>query len=183
MRDHRVALRLVVVTCAVVLAGCTSSSPTVAASSAPPAPPASSAAPTSTDSASSVPGTNPGSALCLQIAAEKTQVSQLSSTLGTAFASQDLATVKSTLKTYFAAVAQVMGQVEASMSSAPANVQAALVTVNGFFTQLQSAVDGAKSMQELQTSITSIGNTKQMAAAGKVLAAYTTSQCGTQPTP
>lgn len=180
MRDHRIALRLVVVTCAVLLAGCKSSSSTVAASSAPPA---SSAAPSSTESASSVPGANPGSALCLQIAAEKAKVSQLSTTLGTAFASQDLATVKSTLKTYFAAVAQVMGEVESSMSSAPANVQAALVTVNGFFTQLQSAVDSAKSMQELQTSITGIGNTKQMAAASKTLAAYTTSQCGSQPTP
>lgn len=180
MRDHRIALRLVVAACAVLLAGCSSTSSTVAASSGPPA---SSAPPASTAPASNEPGSNPGSALCVQIAAEKTKVSQLSSTLGTAFASQDLATVKSTLKTYFAAVAQVMGQVEASMSSAPANVQAALVTVNGFFTQLQSAVDSAKSMQELQTSITSIGNTKQMAAASKTLAAYTTAQCGTQPTP
>lgn len=184
MRSHRALLGAIVVSSAMVLAACTSSSssPTNAAppSATAPAPTGS----TSTGTTSTgTQGANPGSDFCTLLKAEKAKAAKLGTTIGTAFASNDFATTKKTLTAYFAAVGQALAQVEASMSSAPANVQAALQTVNVFFSQLQSSVASASSLTELQTNISAAANTANLKQAGATLKAYTTSQCGTPSSP
>jgi prophage DNA circulation protein len=125
-------------------------------------------------------GANPGGDFCTLLKAEKVKAAKLSSTISTAFATNDFATTKKALTAYFDALAQDLAQVEASMTDAPADVQAAVQTVNQFFTQLQSSLANASSLTDLQTSFTANLDTAALKSAGKVLSAYTTSQCGTQ---
>ena len=126
---------------------------------------------------------NPGSDFCTLLKAEKAKAAQLGKNLGTAFASSDFATTKKNLTAYLAAVAQSVGQVEASMGDAPANVQAALQTLNQFFAGLQSAVSSSSTLTELSTKMNAAVSTAKLKQAGAVLKAYTTSQCGTQSSP
>lgn len=173
MRSHRAWLGAIVVSTTMVLAACSSSpssSSTVAAAS-------SAAAPTTSPS-TATQGANPGGDFCTLLKAEKAKVNKLGKTMGTAFASQDFASTKKMLTTYFAAVAQSLAEVEASMSSAPADVQAALQTINDYFSQLQSALASASTLTELETSLSAQTNTAEINAAGATLKAYSTSQCG-----
>jgi len=131
-------------------------------------------APVSTDTG----GANPTGDFCTELVTEKAKLSQLGSTVGAAVASKDIATIKSTLGSYFTQVEQVMANVEASMASAPANVQAALQTVNTAFGQMQSAIANATSVQGLDASMVAFGRQPQLKAASKTLTSYTKSQCG-----
>jgi len=174
MSRHRGWLGAIVIWGTLGLAACSSSSSstTAAAGSSVPAP---TGAPTSVTQ-----GVNPGGDFCTLLKAEKAKAAKLSSTIGAAVASNDFATTKKTLTDYFNAIGQDLAAVEASMTDAPADVQAAVQTVNQYFAQLQSALASASSMQDLATSFTASANTAAMKAAGKTLKAYTTSQCGTQ---
>jgi len=182
MGRQREWLGAFVVAGALVLAACSSGSSTNAVASSGPALP--SAAATSPP-ATTTQGVNPGGDFCTGLKAEKANLDKLSKTLGTAIASKDYATTKQTLQTYFGATMQAIAQVEALMSDAPANVKAALNTVNQYISQFQSAIASSTSLQQLGTSMAALGNTSQLKGAGKVLSAYTKAQCGdiASPTP
>jgi hypothetical protein len=180
MSNRRAWLGTIVVVSALVLAACSKSSTPGATSTG--------GAPVSVPA--SVPGSvaqavNPGSDFCTELKTENAKAAALGKTFGSALASKDFATTKQTLAAYFGAVSQSLAQVEASMSSAPANVQAALGVVNQFFGKVQSAVASANSMKELETSMTNVSNTAQLKVAGATLSAYSKSQCGdlSSPTP
>jgi hypothetical protein len=176
MSNRRAWLGTMVVPCALALAACSSGSSTSAASSN---------TPPSSVSATTPQGANPGSGFCSELNAENAKLGHLGQTFSAAVASHNLASIKQTLGTYLTSAADAMVKVEASMSSAPANVQAALATVNQFFSQLRSAVANASTLKQLETSLGAAGNPAQLQAAGKTLDAYTTSQCGdlTSPSP
>lgn len=162
-----------------VLAACSKSQ------SAASSPQSSSGAPpgSSPSSGSPVQGVNPGGDFCVQLKAERAKDAQLGKEFATALTTPDLASIKQSFDALFAAEAQSMARVEATMSSAPANVQAALQVVNRFFAQLKSTVDSATSLPQLEASMTQFANTKQFSAAGKVLAAYAKAQCGSTASP
>ena len=174
MRSRWAWLGAIVVSSSMALAACSSSSsPSTTTAPGTPAP--------ASASSTAPQGANPASDFCLKLRSENAKFAQLSKTLGTAFASQDFAATKQTLTTYFDAVGQALADLESSMISAPADVQAALQTVNQYFTKLQSALAGATSLQELGTAFGSVGSTPQLKAAGATLKAYGTAQCGVLP--
>jgi hypothetical protein len=176
MRSGTAWLAAIVFSGAMVLSACNSSSTPDTSS------PAAGTGAT-TPAATSNPGANPTSDFCTQLKTENAKFAQLGKTFGAAIASHDFATTKQTLATYFSAVAQAMSEVEASMSSAPADVQAALQTVNQYFSQLQSEIANASSLKQLETSLAAQGNSAQLKAAGATLSAYSKSQCGDLSTP
>jgi hypothetical protein len=178
MRTRRAWLAAIVVSSVVALAACSSSasSPTTVAGGT--NAPGSATASSTTEPSTPVQGANPGGDFCKLLKAEKTKVSQLSKTLGTALGSNNFASTKKTLTTYFDAVAQALSEVEASMGDAPADVQAALQTVNQYFAQLRSGVTSASSLTDLGTNLSSQMNSNELKKAGETLGAYTVSQCG-----
>jgi hypothetical protein len=175
MWKRRAGLGISMVVAAVSLAACSKSTPTNAASS----PPSIAA----TESQTPAPGVNAGGSFCTTLKAEKAKEQQLGKEFASTATTPDLATIKQNFDRLFAAEAQSMARVEAAMTSAPANVQAAVQVVNQYVSQLKSTIDNATSLQQLGASLSQLSSTKQFAAAGKVLAAYTTSQCGSSPSP
>jgi hypothetical protein len=175
MSRYREWLGTIVVSSAMLLAACSSSSSSSTTA-------AGTNVPAATSAPSSVTqGVNPGGDFCTLLKAEKAKAAKLSSTIGAAVATNDFATTKKNLTDYFNALGQDLAQIEASMTDAPADVQAAVQTVNQYFTQLQTALANASSLQDLETSFNaSTTDTSAIKAAGKTLKAYVTAQCGTQ---
>jgi hypothetical protein len=169
---------------AVSLASCKSHS-TASVASGPASSPASSPAGSTGGTASQTPapGSNPLSSFCTQLQAERAKSAQLGKQFASAVTTPDLASIKKNFDAFFATEAQSIARVEATMTSAPADVQAALKVVNQFFLQLKSTIDNATSLQQFETSMRQYAHAKQLAAAGKVLANYTRSQCGTPASP
>ena len=184
MSRRAARLAVVVVVGSMVLAACSSGGSTTSAASSPASPSGVGGVATSPPAtATTGPGANPGSDYCTGLASEKTAMSKLSQTIGTAVASQDFATTKTTLATFFSTTAQALAQVETSMTGAPANVQAALGVVNQFFTHLQSAIASSTSLKQLGLAFEDQANSAQLRAATKVLDDYTKAQCGASASP
>jgi hypothetical protein len=179
MNNRWVRLVAVAVLGSLVLAACSKSSAPAASAGA-----AVSTIPTAPPS-TGTQGSNPLSGFCTELKAENTKASALGSTFGAAVASHNLTKMKQALGTFFTNLSQELAAVEAQMASAPSNVQAALKVVNQFFTQLQSEVANASSLQGLEASMAASGNSPALKAAGKTLDDYGKSQCGdiSSPTP
>ena len=174
MSGRRVWLGTIVVSVALVLSACSKSS----------TPAASTALGSSGAPAPSLQGVNPGGGFCSELKTENAKSAQFSKTFGTAAASQNITSIKQTLGTYFTQAEGEIARVEATMTSAPANVQAALTTINHYFSQLQSAISSATSMQQLEASMASLGkDAASLKGAAETLKAYATSQCGSVASP
>jgi hypothetical protein len=74
------------------------------------------------------------------------------------------------------------GPAESALSSAPANVQAAMMGLFGFVTSYKTAIANSTSITQLETSIVSLAGTSQVEADSLTLANYVTAQCGTTTT-
>ena len=99
-------------------------------------------------------------------------------TLAKAYATGKFSSIKQELESFWAAAVQGLAKVESTMTSAPANVQAALTTVNKAYAQFQSAVANSTSEAQLAVSMGAVGNNLQMRQADQTLTAYGKSQCG-----
>jgi len=175
MRTVRVGVWLVLGTLALV--GCSKSGSSAAS---PPSSPQGSTAPASASASpsGSTAGANPTGDFCTELKAQQAKFTQMNQEFATAFQS-GLASYQKQFDTLFAAMAESIARVEATMTSAPAKVRAAVQVMNDFLGKLKTAVDGATSMNELGTSMNQLVSDKTFAAAGRVLRAYTKSQCGT----
>lgn len=176
MRTVRVGAWLVLG--AVALTACSKSGSSAAS---PPANDQGSTAP-ATASASpsgSTTGANPTGDFCTELKAQQAGLAQMNQQFATMSQSPDLAAIHKQFDTLFAAMTESIGRVEATMTSAPAKVRAAVQVMNEFLGKLKTAIDGATSMNELGTSMNQVIRDKKVAAASRVLQAYTKSQCGT----
>lgn len=184
MDRRRAWLGAIVVAGSMVLAACSSGSSTTSAASSS-APPSTGAGATTSPPATTGPGANPGGSYCTALKTEKADVSKMGQEIGTAIASKDFATTKTTLATFFSTTAQALVQVEATMTGAPADVRSELGVVNRYFSQLQSTIGSATSMKQLGLAMANQADSAQLKTAGQVLDAYTKAQCGdlASPTP
>jgi hypothetical protein len=179
MIKHPTMVGIALIAGALALTACGSSSPTAAAGSAA----ASTTAPaTSASPTAPVTGSNSNGNFCTEMKQTQTNAASIASTFATSFRAGKFSAIKQTLHLFFQTVEAKLAQVEGTMTSAPANVQAALTTINGLYTQLSSAVDHSTSLAGLSAAIVPIGKNTQIRAATNVLAAYALSQCGSLPT-
>ena len=123
------------------------------------------------------PGSNPTSDFCVALKAEQAKLNALTSKFTASLATPDIATVKKNLTDYMAAVTQAAAEVESTMTSAPADVQAALQVFNDYLTQLPDKIKGATNLPSLAAVFKGL-DTAQMKAAAKTLSNYGKSQCG-----
>ncbi len=108
-----------------------------------------------------------------------------SSGLGTALqkamenAGSGFAGVQQAFITYFNTVEKYEAPFEAELRSAPANVQAAGKGIFAFFNTLKSDVANATSLEQLGTSMESLGTNSAVRSDAQTLANYFGSICGT----
>jgi hypothetical protein len=108
-----------------------------------------------------------------------------SSGLGTALekamasAGSGFAGVQQAFITYFNTVEKYEAPFEAELRSAPANVQAAGKGIFAFFNTLKSDVANATSLEQLGTSMESLGTNSAVQSDAQTLANYFGSICGT----
>jgi hypothetical protein len=74
------------------------------------------------------------------------------------------------------------GPAESALSSAPANVQAAMKGLFAFITNYKTAIANSTSITQLATSIASSANTSGVEQDSLTLANYVRTQCGTTTT-
>jgi ABC-type phosphate/phosphonate transport system substrate-binding protein len=174
MRRRVVPVVAVVLAGSLILAGCSKSSSS--ASGAPSVSVSVPALPT-TEPSTSLPGSNPTSDFCTALKTEQAKLKALNTSFAGSIASTDIATIKKNLTDYMAAVTQAAARVETTMTSAPADVQAALQVFNAFLTELPAKIKGATSLPSLAAVFKGM-DTAQMKAAAKTLSDYGKSQCG-----
>lgn len=131
-------------------------------------------------------GLNPGSKLCATLSDAQSS----SGNVGTAIeksieqgmASGNYAAVKQAMLSDINLSLKEEGPAESALSSAPANVQAAMKGLFGFVTSYKTAIANSTSITQLETSIVSLAGTSQVEADSLTLANYVTAQCGTTTT-
>jgi hypothetical protein len=107
-----------------------------------------------------------------------------SSGLGTALekamtsAGSGFAGVKQAFITYFNTVQKYEAPFESELSSAPANVQAAGKGIFAFFNTLKTDVANSTSLEQLGTSMESLGSNSALKSDAQTLANYFGSICG-----
>jgi hypothetical protein len=74
------------------------------------------------------------------------------------------------------------GPAEAELSSAPANVQAALKGLFTFESTLKTDISNASNLEQLATSLQSLGTSTQFRTDALTLATYASAECGTTTT-
>ena len=169
MMKHRTIAGIVVVAAAVALSACSSGSNSASSGS--------SATTSHSSGTNAAPSSGSGS-FCGALVNEQASATKLATSFGQSIASGSFATAQQNLKTYFSQLSQDLTKVESTMSTAPANVQAALKVFNTWLQQAQAAISNATSLPELGQAFTSLGASAQLKDASSTLSAYTTSQCG-----
>jgi hypothetical protein len=177
MIKYRAGLAVLVAGSAFALAACGSSNSGGSPSSS--SSPSSAAAAATTSTPAAVTGVNANGPFCTTVKAEQVDIAKLEPTFVAAFETGNFTKIKEIELAFFDHVFADAKQVENSMGSVPANVQAALGVINGFFTQVDDAVKSATSLQDLEAKMITLGKDPSFKAAGEVLAAYGKEQCGT----
>jgi hypothetical protein len=177
MIKHPAWLGAALVAAALTLAACGSGASTSAAGSsqtqASTAAPATSASPTAT-----VAGSNTGSDFCTQLKQSAANFAAIGPTFAKTIQAGNFAADKQVMAAFFQKAEVELARIESTMTSAPANVQASLVTVNKFYLQLISTWSHATSMSQLGASMVALGKNAPLKAADDTLRAYEVSQCG-----
>jgi hypothetical protein len=168
------ALGVLVMTGAVSLAACSSGTNSSAAKTG-----TSSSAKSATGTPSQT-GSNPGSSFCNGLTNSQSESAQLATTMAQAVQSGNVSTAKQALDSVLTTIAQDLNTVESKMSSVPANVQAAITTVNNFFTQAKTAIANTTSLSQMGMAMAGL-DTQQLKDASATLAGYAASQCGVTP--
>jgi hypothetical protein len=131
-------------------------------------------------------GSNPGAQLCVDIAKTDTSSGNVGVSLEKAIESAEtggsFAAAQQAMIAAINAVLKEEGPAESVLSSAPANVQAALKGVFGFENSFKAAVASATSMTGLAQSVETLGENPAIKSDSLILANYVTSVCGTTTT-
>lgn len=129
-------------------------------------------------------GSNPGSSLCASVDAEQTNSSGLGTALEKAFSGglSNFAGAKQAMIAALNSIEKYEGPAEQALSSAPANVQAALRSLFTVYTTMETDISNANSLTQLETSLETIGTNTQLQADATTVANYVTSVCGTTTT-
>jgi hypothetical protein len=123
------------------------------------------------------------STTCRDLGKEQAQSSKFATTLEQALASGNFTTIKKAVLSEFAEVTKAITAAKNHLGSPPANVKAALTTVQSAFTQLEASVRSSTSLSQLETAFESFGQNAKLKSAGMVLANYYGHKCGvTTPT-
>ena len=93
-------------------------------------------------------------------------------------AGSGFAGVKQAFLTYFNTVQKYEAPFEAELSSAPANVQAAGKGIFAFFNTLKTDVANSTSLEQLGTSMESLGSNSALKSDAQTLANYFGNICG-----
>jgi hypothetical protein len=115
---------------------------------------------------------------CISLGTKQAQSSQLATSLGQAFASGNFATIKADELAAFSKLGSTLNAEKSILGSAPANVRAALATIAKAFGQLKTQIQASTNLAQLEAAFTSLGTSKSLTAASKVLANYYRSSCG-----
>jgi hypothetical protein len=179
MIKHPRMLGVALIAAALALTACGSASTPAAAGSGAAA---TASRTTSASATAPVTGSNTGGGFCTELKQTQASAASIASKFATSFRAGKFSTIKQTLHLFFQSVEAKLAQVEGTMASAPANVQAALTTINGLYAQLSAAVDNSTNLAQLSAAMVPIGKNTQIQAATNTLAAYAVSQCGSQAT-
>jgi hypothetical protein len=127
---------------------------------------------------SAVKGSNPGSAMCLDVKAEQSSTSSTGSAIEKAIASGNFAAAKQAMLGAYNADLGDVNKALAVIKTAPANVQAAFKGLLSFETQLRNDIENAQSEQALITSFSTLGKDTALQTDGTTIANWYTSVCG-----
>jgi hypothetical protein len=131
-------------------------------------------------------GLNPGSQLCLTVSNAESNAGNFGTTLEKsieeAITSGNIASAKSAMITVINQSLKEEGPAESALSSAPANVQAAMKAIFAFDKNYESVIEKATSVQQFETSLTSLAGSSQIGPDSVTLANYIKAQCGTPAT-
>jgi hypothetical protein len=131
-------------------------------------------------------GLNPGSKLCLTLADAESSSGNvgiaMEKSIEQGMASGNYASVKSAMLAAINTSLKEEGPAESALSSAPANVQAAMKGLFAFVGSYEKAIQNSTSITQLETSIVSLTGTSQVEADSLTLSNYVTAQCGTTTT-
>jgi hypothetical protein len=131
-------------------------------------------------------GLNPGSSLCVTISNAESNSGNVGTDLEKAMeqgiASGNYASVKQAMLTELNLSLKDEGPAESALSSAPANVQAAMKGIFSFVGSYKTLIENSTSITQLGTSMASLAGTSKVEADSLTLANYVTAQCGTTTT-
>ena len=171
----RIAAALTAV--ALVTSGCGSSSPSPS-----PAAAATSASTAGSPSAATSPtnagGSATGGAFCNSLSSSQAAIAGQRAQFAKALVAGNFTSVKSALSDYFHKLAVQLAAVESTMTGAPPNVQAAMLTVNKTYARMLAAVDGAGSLAQMSAGFDTLGKDPQLKPALATLKTYGEGLCG-----
>jgi hypothetical protein len=127
-------------------------------------------------------GTDSTATICTDVKGSQTSSASLAPGLEKAFASGatgSFASLQQALLAVLNAPIKAEGEALSALSSAPANVQAAMKGIIGFYGSFKSAVSSATNMTQLEQSLRSLGTNPALQADAMTLENYVTSLCGT----
>jgi len=177
-RSVRAALAIAAVALAASACGSTSAGKTPAAAAAATTAASASATTVSSGSPTLSGGTAATGPFCDQLKTSQGTLATQTSQYAKAVETGNFAGIKSTLSTFFHKAEGQLATVESTMTGAPANVQAALTTVNQTYTRMVSAVDNSTSLTQLSAAFVALDKNPSLKPAFATLTAYGESQCG-----
>jgi hypothetical protein len=129
---------------------------------------------------------NPGSKLCAEAYAGESNTGDVGSSLEKAMVSAETSgnfdAAKPAMIAAINASLKEEAPAEAALSSAPANVQAAMKGLFGYVQSFETAINNASSFTQFATSMESLVQNSGIQADSTTLANYLTEQCGPPPT-
>jgi hypothetical protein len=130
---------------------------------------------------SSVKGSNPSSAMCLDVKTEQSSTSSTGSAIEKAMTSGDFATAKQAMLSAYDADLANVNKALAVIKTAPANVQTAFKGLLSFETQFRNDIQNAQSEQALLASFETLGTNTSIETDGLTISNWYTSVCGGTP--
>jgi hypothetical protein len=131
--------------------------------------------------ASSVKGSNPSSAMCVDVKNEQAGTSSTGAAIEKAMTSGNFAAAKAAMLSAYDADLANVNKALAVIKTAPANVQAAFKALLSYETQFRNDIQNASSEQALLASFETLGKNTSLVTDGTTIANWYTSVCGGTP--
>jgi hypothetical protein len=130
---------------------------------------------------STVKGSNPNSAMCLDVKNEQSSTSSTGAAIERAMTSGNFATAKQAMLSAYNADLADVNKALAVIKTAPANVQAAFKALLSYETTFRNDIQNATSEQSLLASFETLGKDTSLVTDGTTIANWYTSVCGGTP--
>jgi hypothetical protein len=130
---------------------------------------------------SSVKGSNPSSAMCVDVKTEQSSTSSTGAAIEKAMTSGNFAAAKQAMLSAYNADLANVNKALAVIKTAPANVQTAFKGLLSFETQFRNDIQNAQSEQALLASFETLGKNTSIETDGATIANWYTSVCGGTP--